>query len=97
MWQDDAHSIAHHYHRITDRHGPRLLLGIGLGHPESRGSYEKPYERMVHYADTLLQDGVPSDAVVMGALRGQNPEARRRTNPGRTPLPRRSSAHPLRP
>jgi hypothetical protein len=47
MWQDDAHSIAHHYHRIVDHHGPHLLLGIGLGHPESRDSYQKPYARMV--------------------------------------------------
>lgn len=36
MWQDDAQSIAHYYHRIVDRHGPRLLLGIGLGHPGPR-------------------------------------------------------------
>ena len=68
MWQDDAHSIAHHYHRIVDHHGPRLLLGIGLGHPESRDSYQKPYERMVHYVDTLLEDRVPAEAIVIGAL-----------------------------
>jgi probable F420-dependent oxidoreductase len=68
MWQDDAHSIAHHYHRIVDHHGPRLLLGIGLGHPESRDSYQKPYERMVHYVDTLLDDRVPAEAIVIGAL-----------------------------
>ena len=68
MWQDDPHSIAHHYHRIVDRHGPRLLLGIGLGHPESRDSYEKPYEKMVHYVDALLVDRVPAEAIVIGAL-----------------------------
>jgi probable F420-dependent oxidoreductase len=68
MWQDDARSIAHHYHRIVDRYGPRLLLGIGLGHPESRASYGKPYERMVHYVDALLDGGVPAEAVVLGAL-----------------------------
>ncbi|MFD9615483.1 LLM class flavin-dependent oxidoreductase, partial [Streptomyces sp. NPDC059083] len=68
MWQDDAHSIAHHYHRIVNHHGPRLLLGIGLGHPERRDSYQKPYERMVHYVDTLLEDRVPAEAIVIGAL-----------------------------
>jgi probable F420-dependent oxidoreductase len=68
MWQDDARSIAHHYHRIADRHGPRLLLGIGLGHPEKRGAYEKPYQRMVRYVDALLDGGVPAEAIVIGAL-----------------------------
>lgn len=68
MWQDDARSIAHHYRRIVDRYGPRLLLGIGLGHPETRATYEKPYERMVHYVDALLDGGVPAEAMVIGAL-----------------------------
>ncbi|MGV9796734.1 hypothetical protein ACWDTP_01600 [Mycobacterium sp. NPDC003449] len=68
MWQDDARSIAHHYHRIVDRYGPRLLLGIGLGHPESRGAYDRPYERMVHFVDALLDGGVPGEAIVIGAL-----------------------------
>jgi probable F420-dependent oxidoreductase len=68
MWQDDARSIAHHYHRIVDRYGPRLLLGIGLGHPESRDAYERPYERMVRYVDALRGGGVPAEAIVIGAL-----------------------------
>ena len=68
MWQDDARSIAQHYHRIVDRYGPRLLLGIGLGHPEKRDAYEKPYERMVHYVDALLEGKVPAEAIVLGAL-----------------------------
>jgi len=68
MWQDDARGIAYHYHRIVDRYGPRLLLGIGLGHPEKRGAYEKPYERMVRYVDALLEGGVPAEAIVIGAL-----------------------------
>lgn len=68
MWQDDAAGIARHYHRIVDRHGPRLLLGVGLGHPESRSSYEKPYQRVVDYVDTLLRHGVPRTAVVLAAL-----------------------------
>jgi probable F420-dependent oxidoreductase len=68
MWQDDANDIAGHYHHIVERHGPRLLLGVGLGHPESRGSYHKPYQRMVHYVDTLLRHGVPREAIVVAAL-----------------------------
>lgn len=37
MWNDDPRSIAHHYRRIVDRYGPRLLLGVGLGHPREPG------------------------------------------------------------
>lgn len=68
MWQDDPRSIAQHYHRIVDRYGPRLLLGVGLGHPEKRDAYDKPYARIVDYVDRLLDDGVPADAIVIGAL-----------------------------
>ncbi|AQA03137.1 LLM class F420-dependent oxidoreductase [Mycobacterium sp. MS1601] len=68
MWQDDARNIAHHYHRIVDRHGPRLLLGIGLGHPETRDTYERPFERMANYVDVLLENAVPAEAIVIGAL-----------------------------
>lgn len=68
MWHDDARSVAHHYHRIVDRHGPRLLLGVGLGHPETRDAYQRPYERMVDYVDSLLESAVPADAIVIGAL-----------------------------
>jgi probable F420-dependent oxidoreductase len=68
MWNDDPRNIAHHYQRIVDLHGPRLLLGIGLGHPESRGAYERPFARMADFVDALLESGVPSEAIVIAAL-----------------------------
>lgn len=48
MWQDDARGIARHYHRIVDRHGPRLLLGVGLGHRDPRHLHEtvRPNSRL---------------------------------------------------
>ncbi|MBU8812532.1 TIGR03620 family F420-dependent LLM class oxidoreductase [Mycolicibacterium goodii] len=68
MWQDDPRCIAHHYHRIVDRHGPRLLLGIGLGHPETRATYERPFELMANYVGALVEGSVPAEAIVIGAL-----------------------------
>ena len=69
MWKDDAHRLARHYHRIADRHGPRLLLGVGLGHPEKTPSpYDKPLQRMSNYVETLLTEQVPSESIVIGAL-----------------------------
>lgn len=68
MWNDDPRDIAHHYHRIVDQHGPRLLLGIGLGHPESRDTYERPFARMASFLDALLEGGVPAESIVIAAL-----------------------------
>lgn len=68
MWNDDPRNIAHHYHRIVDLHGPRFLLGIGLGHPESRNAYARPFTRMTEYVDALLEGGVPAEAIVIAAL-----------------------------
>ena len=68
MWNDDADSLARQYHRIVNRHGPRLLLGVGLGHPEKRPAYQAPLQRMTDYVDVLLRERVPADDVVIGAL-----------------------------
>ncbi|TQR86821.1 TIGR03620 family F420-dependent LLM class oxidoreductase [Mycobacterium hodleri] len=68
MWNDDARSLARHHRRIVDRHGPRLLLGVGLGHPEKRPSYQAPLQRMTDYVDVLLRERVPAEDVVIGAL-----------------------------
>ncbi|MEH3128677.1 MAG: TIGR03620 family F420-dependent LLM class oxidoreductase [Mycolicibacterium neoaurum] len=71
MWDDDSRSIADHYHRIVDRYGLRLLLGIGLGHPEGWDNYERPLARMTTFVDTLLECGVPAEAIIIAAL-GRN-------------------------
>jgi probable F420-dependent oxidoreductase len=68
MWQDDARSLARHHRRIVDRHGPRLVLGVGLGHPEKRPTYQAPLQRMTDYVDALLRERVPAEDVVIGAL-----------------------------
>ena len=68
MWNDEAGNLARHYHRIVDRHGHRLVLGVGLGHPEKRPSYQAPLQRMTDYVDVLLRERVPAEDVVIGAL-----------------------------
>lgn len=68
MWDDDPRDIAYQYHRIVDRHGQRLLLGVGLGHPEGRDSYERPFARMSRFVDALLEGGIPAEAIVIAAL-----------------------------
>jgi probable F420-dependent oxidoreductase len=68
MWPNDAAAIARSYHRIRERHGDRLLLGVGVGHPEVIQTYQKPYDKMVEYLGQLDDGGVPRDRVVLAAL-----------------------------
>ncbi|MCI2418380.1 LLM class F420-dependent oxidoreductase [Saccharopolyspora sp. K220] len=68
MWINDATAIAKSYRRIRAAHGDRLLLGIGIGHPESVRTYRKPYDKMVDYLDELDDGGVPGDRRILAAL-----------------------------
>ncbi|GAB3161253.1 LLM class F420-dependent oxidoreductase [Amycolatopsis stemonae] len=68
MWSDDAEPLAESYHRLAGRYGKRLLLGIGVGHPESVTEYRSPYEKIVDYLDRLDAAGVPVEARVLAAL-----------------------------
>jgi probable F420-dependent oxidoreductase len=68
IWQDDAHQVAASFQRIESRQPGRFLLGVGAGHREATQQYEKPYQKLVDYVDTLLTDGVPKDSLVLAAL-----------------------------
>jgi probable F420-dependent oxidoreductase len=68
MWRDSAESVATQYDRLADRFGPRMLLGVGLGHPESTQSYSRPYSYMVSYLDQLLDLGAPAEKIIVAAL-----------------------------
>jgi probable F420-dependent oxidoreductase len=68
MWQSDAHEVATSFHRIEASHPGRFLLGVGAGHREATQQYAKPYDVLVAYVDTLIDDGVPSDSLVLAAL-----------------------------
>jgi probable F420-dependent oxidoreductase len=68
MWQDDAHTVASSFHRLAGRHPGRFVLGVGAGHREATQAYAQPYETLARYVDTLLQDGVPRDDLVLAAL-----------------------------
>jgi probable F420-dependent oxidoreductase len=68
MWSDDPEPLAESYHRLAGRYGKRLLLGIGVGHPESVTEYRSPYDKIVDYLDRLDAAGVPVEARVLAAL-----------------------------
>jgi probable F420-dependent oxidoreductase len=68
MWQDDAHTVASSFGRLAGRHPGRFVLGVGAGHREASQSYQRPYETLAGYVDTLTQDGVPRDDLMLAAL-----------------------------
>ena len=68
MWKDDPHEVARSFARVQQHHPGRFVLGVGAGHPEATQHYQRPYETLASYVDTLLDDGVPRDALVLAAL-----------------------------
>lgn len=68
MWRDQAGPVAAAYHRIEGRHPGRLLLGVGIGHPESTSRYRSPLETATLYLDELGEAGVPRERMILAAL-----------------------------
>jgi len=67
MRANDAADAAASYRRIAARHGGRLLLGTGIGHPESVTAYRQPRAAMVTYPGQLDAGGVPPDRRILAA------------------------------
>jgi probable F420-dependent oxidoreductase len=68
IWKDPARTLAASHRRITDQFPRRLLLGIGVGHPERNTDYRRPYTSLVEYLDVLDGEGVPIDERIVAAL-----------------------------
>lgn len=62
VWQTEPEDVARSYHRIGS---DRLVLGVGVGHPQLDQAYEKPYDKLTGYLDRL---DVPADKTVLAAL-----------------------------
>ncbi|HEY2578240.1 MAG TPA: LLM class F420-dependent oxidoreductase [Streptosporangiaceae bacterium] len=68
IWKDDAQTVARSYTRLDGRHPGRFVLGVGAGHREATQQYEKPYEALAQYVETLRTEGVPQASIVLAAL-----------------------------
>jgi probable F420-dependent oxidoreductase len=68
MWRDDASIVADSYHRVSERHPGRFLLGVGIGHPEATSEYRRPLAMILEYLGQLDAAGVPSENLVLAAL-----------------------------
>jgi probable F420-dependent oxidoreductase len=62
-------TLAESYHRVVEAHPGRLLLGVGVGHPESAPDRAwKPYTALTEFLDGLDEYGVPASERVLAAL-----------------------------
>lgn len=68
IWNTDAATIADEFADLENDFGGRFYLGIGAGHPEATAEYEKPYDAVSRYLDTLDAKGVPVERRVLAAL-----------------------------
>ena len=68
IWTAAAGPVAESFHRIDKAYPGRFLLGIGVGHPEARHEYRKPYDALTEYLDKLDEYGVPKNRRVVAAL-----------------------------
>jgi probable F420-dependent oxidoreductase len=68
MWNSDPHQVAASFARIESAYPGRFLLGIGAGHREATRQYDKPYDTLARYVETLIADGVPGGSMTLAAL-----------------------------
>ncbi len=70
VWQYEPADLAAEFHQLDQEFPGRLLLGIGIGHPEATSVYEKPLQKMRHFFDGLAQapQPVPRESMIAAAL-----------------------------
>ena len=68
MWRDDARTVADSYHRVSEHHPGRFLLGVGIGHPEATSEYRRPLAAILEYLAQLEVADVPKENLVLAAL-----------------------------
>ena len=68
IWRDGPHEVARAFARVQDRYPGRFVLGVGVGHPEATREYQRPYDALASYVETLRGDGVPPEAITLAAL-----------------------------
>jgi probable F420-dependent oxidoreductase len=70
VWAYDPTELAAEYTTLSEEFPGRLLLGVGIGHPEATSEYEKPLTTMRRFLDGL--DAAPrpvsTDARCIAAL-----------------------------
>lgn len=70
IWEYEPKQLAAEYAELARDHADRLLVGIGVGHPEATGDYAKPLTAMSRFLDGLdaAPDPIPPASRCLAAL-----------------------------
>lgn len=70
VWQSDPAQVARDFAELDSDFPGRVLLGIGIGHPEATSRYNKPLTTMRAFLDGIdaAADPVPPDRRCLAAL-----------------------------
>jgi probable F420-dependent oxidoreductase len=71
VWQYEPAELAAEYAELAPEFGDRLLVGIGIGHPEATSDYKHPLAAMRAFLDGLdaAPSPLPADGRCLAALR----------------------------
>jgi probable F420-dependent oxidoreductase len=71
VWQYEPAELAAEYAKLSPEFGDRLLVGIGIGHPEAASDYKHPLATMRSFLDALdsASSPLPADRRCLAALR----------------------------
>jgi probable F420-dependent oxidoreductase len=70
VWQNEPAQLAAEHAALAESFPGRLLLGIGIGHPEATSDYSRPLSTMREFLDGLdaAAEPVPQDERCLAAL-----------------------------
>ncbi|HEX7626579.1 MAG TPA: LLM class F420-dependent oxidoreductase [Gaiellaceae bacterium] len=68
VWAYEPAQLAAEHAELARDFPGRLLVGIGIGHPEATGNYSKPLSAMRAFLDGLDRAALPSDRRCLAAL-----------------------------
>lgn len=68
IYRGDAATLAEAYRRIENKFPERLLVGIGVGHPEQTKGYGTPMATLKTFLDDLGTGGLPAERRALAAL-----------------------------
>jgi probable F420-dependent oxidoreductase len=70
VWANDPASAAAEYAELAGEYSDRLLVGIGIGHPEATSDYAHPFKSMREFLDGVdaASTPIPADRRCLAAL-----------------------------
>jgi probable F420-dependent oxidoreductase len=70
VWQYTPQALCDEFHALDARFPGRLLVGLGIGHPEATQEYEKPLAKMGSFLDGLAgsPQPIPSEQLIVAGL-----------------------------